>query len=93
MKRIKLAMVRKDMVDIPQYSLPAGFRIRLFEKGDEQNWARVETSVDEFKDEEAALDALKTNLVHILMKWRNVVFSLKMSTEKSSQQLLPGMAT
>ena len=55
MKRIRLAMVRKDMVDIPQYSLPAGFRIRLFEKGDEQNWARIETSVDEFKDEEAAL--------------------------------------
>ena len=43
------------MKDIPQYSLPAGFRIRLFEKGDEENWARIETSVDEFKDEEAAL--------------------------------------
>jgi ribosomal protein S18 acetylase RimI-like enzyme len=55
MKRIKLAMVRKNMLDIPQYSLPDGFRIRLFEKGDEQNWARIETSVEEFKDEEAAL--------------------------------------
>ena len=29
--------------------------MRLFEKGDEQNWARIETSVGEFKDEEAAL--------------------------------------
>ena len=55
MKRIKLAMVRKDMVDIPQYSLPDGFRLRLFEKGDEQNWARIETSVGEFIDEKVAL--------------------------------------
>ncbi len=43
------------MKDIPQYSLPAGFRIRLFEKGDEENWARIETSVDEFEDENTAL--------------------------------------
>jgi GNAT superfamily N-acetyltransferase len=55
MKRIKLAMVRRDMLEIPQYPLPAGFRIRLFEEGDEKNWARIENSVNEFKDEEAAL--------------------------------------
>ncbi|MED3651717.1 GNAT family N-acetyltransferase, partial [Heyndrickxia sporothermodurans] len=56
MKRIPVTMVRKDLLDIPQYSLPAGFRIRLFEKGDEHNWTRVETSVDEFKNEQAALE-------------------------------------
>ena len=54
MKRIKLAMVRKDLFNIPQYLLPTGFRIRLFEKGDEANWVRIETSVGEFIDEEAA---------------------------------------
>ncbi|MEK5520520.1 GNAT family N-acetyltransferase [Heyndrickxia sp. FSL W8-0423] len=56
MKRIPVKMVRKDLLDIPQYSLPAGFRIRLFEKGDEHSWARVETSVDEFKNEQTALE-------------------------------------
>ena len=56
MKRIPLKMVRKDLLAIPEYSLPDGYRIRLFEKGDEHHWARVETSVGEFKSEEAALE-------------------------------------
>ncbi|WP_438350731.1 GNAT family N-acetyltransferase [Paenibacillus sp. FA6] len=56
MKRISVKMVRKDLLDIPEYSLPTGFRIRLFEKGDEHHWAKVEASVDEFKNEEAALE-------------------------------------
>ncbi|MBD7968527.1 GNAT family N-acetyltransferase [Paenibacillus gallinarum] len=56
MKRIPLKMVRKDLLAIPEYSLPDGYRIRLFEKGDEHHWARVETSVGEFKNEEAALE-------------------------------------
>lgn len=54
MKRIPLKMVRKDLLNIPAYALPTGFRIRMFEKGDEHHWARIETSVDEFKNEEAA---------------------------------------
>lgn len=56
MKRIPVKMVRKDLLNIPQFSLPTGFRMKLFEKGDEQHWARIETSVDEFKNEEAALE-------------------------------------
>lgn len=56
MKRIPVKMVRKDLLTIPEYSLPDGYRIRLFEKGDEYHWARVETSVNEFKNGEAALE-------------------------------------
>lgn len=56
MKRIPLKMVRKDLLNIPQYSLPAEFSIRMFEKGDEHNWARIETSAGEFKSEDAALE-------------------------------------
>lgn len=56
MKRIPLKMVRKDLLNIPEYALPTGFRIRLFEKGDEHNWAKVETSVGEFKNEKDALE-------------------------------------
>ncbi|MEK3889486.1 GNAT family N-acetyltransferase [Bacillus sp. FSL K6-3431] len=56
MKRIPLKMVRKNLLNIPEYSLPTGFQMRLFEKGDEHNWTRVETNVDEFKNEKAALE-------------------------------------
>lgn len=59
MKSIRLAMIRDNMQDIPQYSLPEGFKIRLFEEGDEQYWANIETRVDEFKDEKAALDRFR----------------------------------
>ncbi len=56
MKYIPLTMVRNNLSDIPQFSLPNGYRIRLFEKGDEPHWARIETSVEEFKNEAAALE-------------------------------------
>ena len=59
MKRIRLAMIRDDLLGIPQYTLPEGFQIRLFEKGDEQHWANTETRVEEFKDEQAALERFK----------------------------------
>ncbi|WML41524.1 GNAT family N-acetyltransferase [Neobacillus sp. OS1-2] len=56
MKRLPLKMVRKDLLDIPNYPLPPGFQIRLFEKGDQHNWARIEASVGEFQNEKAALE-------------------------------------
>lgn len=56
MKRISVTMVRENLSDIPQYSLPEGFQIRLFSEGDEHNWARIETEVDEFEDKETALE-------------------------------------
>ncbi|TSB47314.1 GNAT family N-acetyltransferase [Alkalicoccobacillus porphyridii] len=56
MKRIPLKMVRANTLEIPQYALPAGFTIKPYVPGDEQHWARIETSVGEFKNEEAALE-------------------------------------
>ncbi|MEF3330954.1 GNAT family N-acetyltransferase [Oceanobacillus oncorhynchi] len=55
MKHIPLNMLRKNLSDIPQFSLPDGYSIRFYEKGDERHWAKIETSVDEFKEEAAAL--------------------------------------
>ena len=55
MKHIPLKMKRADLEHIPEYQLPEGYTIRFFERGEENIWARVETSVDEFKDEAAAL--------------------------------------
>lgn len=56
MKRIKLKMVRDDLQGVPEYPLPEGFRFRFFQKGDEKTWAKIETLVDEFESEEAALE-------------------------------------
>lgn len=56
MKRLRLKMVRDDLQKIPRHSLPAGLRFRTFQKGDERTWARIETLVDEFDSEEAALE-------------------------------------
>lgn len=56
MKRIKLQMIRSNLNNIPQYKLPEGYRFRMFESGDERTWANIETRVDEFKNEAAALE-------------------------------------
>lgn len=47
-------MVRENLLDIPQYSLPSDFKLRLFKEGDEHNWANIETQVAEFKNEQLA---------------------------------------
>ena len=48
-------MIRKAGAPIPASPLPEGFRFALFTKGDEADWARIETSVLEFDTEFAAL--------------------------------------
>ena len=60
MKRLRLKMVREDLANIPEYSLPPGFNFRLFKKGDEKTWANIETRVDEFDNEAAALERFRT---------------------------------
>jgi len=39
----------------PEYSLPEGYRFALYKPGDENDWARIETSVLEFSCETDAL--------------------------------------
>lgn len=56
MKKIRVAMTRKDLKNIPEYALPEGFTLRLFQAGDEAEWARVETAAGEFDNEEQALE-------------------------------------
>jgi len=51
----KVYMVRKAGTPIPDFPLPDGFCFTLYKDGDEVDWARIETSVDEFDSEFAAL--------------------------------------
>lgn len=56
MKRIPLKMKRTNLLQIPNFELPEGYSIRFFENGEEHIWAKVETAVDEFTTESAALE-------------------------------------
>lgn len=53
MQKIRVKMVRNNLLQIPKYELPESYKIRLFQTGDEHNWARIETSVGEFVNEKA----------------------------------------
>jgi len=51
----KVKMKRKAGTPIPDFPLPEGFKFVFYQDGDEVEWARMETSVDEFDSEFAAL--------------------------------------
>ncbi len=59
MEYFPLAMYRENLDNIPEYNLPEGFNLRLFEDNDEMNWAQIETAVGEFSDINKALDRFK----------------------------------
>ncbi|MFK7693771.1 GNAT family N-acetyltransferase [Paenibacillus sp. HJGM_3] len=56
MKHISLAMQREHLHDIPEAALPEGYRISLYQPGDEHFWADIETRAGEFREREAALE-------------------------------------
>ena len=51
----ELFMCRKAGTPIPVFPLPEGFRYVFYCDGDERDWAKIETSVDEFDNEFSAL--------------------------------------
>ncbi|WP_336776844.1 GNAT family N-acetyltransferase [Paenibacillus sp. MMO-58] len=46
---------------LPQASLPKGFSFEMFQAGDEESWAEIETSVLEFSSKEVALEYFTMN--------------------------------
>jgi len=52
---IEIIMHREAGVEIPTYPLPEGYSFKIYEPGDEKEWARIETSVGEFDNEMDAL--------------------------------------
>jgi len=59
----KIKMVRKAGTPIPDFPLPDGYKYTFFQDGDEKDWARIETSVDEFDSEFAALLFFKEEFI------------------------------
>ena len=58
-----IKMIRKAGTPIPDFPLPEGFRFVFYKDGDEMDWARIETSVDEFDSEFAALIRFKEDFI------------------------------
>jgi len=76
-------MRRKAGEPIPAYPLPDGFRFVFFDDGDENEWARIETSVLEFDSEFAALLHLKREYMpHSQELNRRCIFIENSSGEK-----------
>jgi len=59
----KIKMVRKAGTPIPDFPLPQGYKYTFFKDCDESDWARIETSVEEFDSEFAALLFFKEEFI------------------------------
>ncbi|MDN6161395.1 MAG: hypothetical protein L0I79_01365 [Atopostipes sp.] len=54
MKSMEVTMFRENLKNIPKDSLPKGFYLDFFQKGDEEDWIQVETAAGEFENKEKA---------------------------------------
>ena len=59
----KIRMVRLAGTPIPDFPLPEGYKFVFFTDGAEKDWARIETSVDEFDSEFEALMRFKEEFI------------------------------
>jgi GNAT superfamily N-acetyltransferase len=55
-EHIEFVMVRDDLSHLPEAVLPAGYRIRTFQPGDERTWADIEVHAGEFSTIERGLN-------------------------------------
>ncbi len=49
-------MIRKDLENVPEYPLPAGYGFRTYRRGDERIWAEIQTRAGNFESLEKALE-------------------------------------
>lgn len=54
-KYYELMLERKTLSDIPEFSLPEGYRFAFYKSGDRDAWIDIEKSAKEFKSYEAGL--------------------------------------
>src|SRR6266404_4409495 len=47
-ENMRVKMVRKDLENIPQFTLPPGYSFRAYRQGDEEHWLRIQLAADRF---------------------------------------------
>jgi len=45
-ENMRVKMVRKDLENIPQFTLPPGYSFRAYRQGDEEHWLRIQLAAD-----------------------------------------------
>lgn len=60
---IPLVMVRDTLTDIPQYSLPDGYSIRKFRRGEGEQWAQISVAAGTIDSMEIAMDSFTKNFL------------------------------
>jgi GNAT superfamily N-acetyltransferase len=77
LKGIPVIMIKNDLSEIPQFSMPAGFIVKTYRSGDEKDWARIEQSVGEFKNRSEALKHFKTEFGPFISDFRERCFFIE----------------
>ena len=54
-KSARLMMIREDMENIPEFPVPAGFKLRWYEAGDETLWVHIQQLADQYNQITAKL--------------------------------------
>lgn len=67
-KNIFMKISAEDIKKIEVSKLPKDYTYRMFQEGDEHHWARIEASVDEFPNEQEALEYFTGAYLHDLEK-------------------------
>jgi GNAT superfamily N-acetyltransferase len=47
---LDIRMIRKNLDDIPEFGLPAGYSIRRYQPGDDKSWRRIHLLADKYTD-------------------------------------------
>lgn len=62
----RIILKRESGTHVPDYPLPEGYRFEFFKSGDEEAWAKIETSVLEFENEEKALEYFRSKYIPLI---------------------------
>jgi ribosomal protein S18 acetylase RimI-like enzyme len=77
MKEISLEMVRDQMDHLPSLSCPSDYTLRIFIRGDERLWAKIETLAGEFANQEQASEHFKAEFGPFLSAMEDRCFLLE----------------
>ena len=71
MEFIHVTMIRDTLDNLTEYPLSGGFSFRNYKRGDEGNWAEIETSAGEFTDVDKALKRFQSEFGPYLSEMEN----------------------
>jgi ribosomal protein S18 acetylase RimI-like enzyme len=82
-------MIRRDLLWLQNFDLPAGFRFKTFQKGDEVAWAEIETAAGEFDCVESALNRFQSGFGEHFDELEDRMFFIE---DKNSRLIATGTA-